>query len=164
MYRFVFVVAPLPRLCGVPEGIRKIGAHGPRLSPCSVFCHADKSRQGQRTAHALWLCPQQGHRDVQYLQAFLYLLLCEPVTERRSSKAADPAERQRTAVMFPPDDKAPFPSGKGLFSWQTDVRYLTVLGSGSAMASGQRSAAISRSLNFWILPLAVRGKPSTTAM
>ena len=65
---------------------------------------------------------------------------------------------------LPQNVKSPFPTGKGLFSWQTDVRYLAVLESGSAMASGQRSAAISRSLNFWILPLAVRGKPSTTAM
>ena len=60
--------------------------------------------------------------------------------------------------------KAPFLPGTGLFSWQAAVRYPAALGSGSAMASGQRSAAISRSLNFWILPLAVRGKPSTTAM
>ena len=33
----------------------------------------------------------------------------------------------------------------------------------SRMASGKYAAAISRSLYFWILPLAVRGKPSTTA-
>lgn len=32
------------------------------------------------------------------------------------------------------------------------------------MGSGQSSAAISRSLNFWILPLAVSGKPVTVVM